>query len=282
MSQAVDSFGKHTPTSAAALAARGIVGALRYHYNLGRAEIDVLHAANIAVGLIAEFDTATWHPPVASPETGPAHGTKAVQVAQALGFPAGAAVWLTIDTAPNGAHQRIRTYFDGAAPIIRAAGYRVGAYGGDRIIDELVDQGRADLAWIAGARSWAEGATSRHACLRQLVAQPSIGGVTVDLNDVLRPDCGWWMPHGTVPTMTTPEANVMLPIYEFPPEQPGAGGAQWLVFFDPTAPNGTRRWHIPNPDALTQLRAAGICSDEVRKVAQGIDANDRIFEAAAL
>lgn len=46
--QAVDSFGIHTRASAQALAAAGIVGALRYHYNTSRLEVDTLHAAILA------------------------------------------------------------------------------------------------------------------------------------------------------------------------------------------------------------------------------------------
>ncbi len=44
--QAVDSFGIHTRASAQALAAAGIVGALRY--NTSRLEVDTLHAAILA------------------------------------------------------------------------------------------------------------------------------------------------------------------------------------------------------------------------------------------
>ena len=148
--QAVDSFGIHTPASTRALAQAGIVGALRYHYNTSRLEVDTLHAAGVAFGLIAEFDTRTWHPPLNNPEVGPDHARKAVAVAQALGMPAGCVIWFTQDTDLQPAqYERALSYWDGADDIVRAAGYRVGAYGEATFIDLLIDlQKEMGLAMI--------------------------------------------------------------------------------------------------------------------------------------
>lgn len=202
--QAVDSFGIHTPASTRALAQAGIVGALRYHYNTSRLEVDTLHAAGVAFGLIAEFDTRTWHPPLNNPEVGPDHARKAVAVAQALGMPAGCVIWFTQDTDLQPAqYERALSYWDGADDIVRAAGYRVGAYGEATFIDLLIDRGKADLAWQAGADGWAQFGRSRHACLWQRVGSPVYAGVTCDPNIILRDDCGWWLPTGAQ-TPSTP------------------------------------------------------------------------------
>ena len=88
--QAVDSFGIHTPASTRALAQAGIVGALRYHYNTSRLEVDTLHAAGVAFGLIAEFDTRTWHPPLDNPEVGPTTPAKPSPSPGPSGCPPGA------------------------------------------------------------------------------------------------------------------------------------------------------------------------------------------------
>lgn len=208
MIQAVDSFGVHTPLSAKALAAAGIRFAARYHYNTSRAEVATLHAAGVGFVLIGEFDTRTWHPPIDSPETGPDHARKAVAVAQAIGYPRGAAIYFTQDTdLTPGQYERALSYWDGGDDIVRAAGYRVGAYGEATFIDLLIDRGKADLAWQAGADSWAGYQTSRHACFRQLPKQATFGGVTCDLNNIQRDDCGAWMPGGA---QQPPEDDVTL------------------------------------------------------------------------
>ncbi len=206
--QAVDSFGIHTRASAQALAAAGIVGALRYHYNTSRLEVDTLHAAGVAFGLIAEFDTRTWHPPLDNPEVGPDHARKAIAVARALGMPAGCVIWFTQDTdlRPD-QYERALSYWDGADDIVRAAGYRVGAYGEATFIDLLIDRGKADLAWQAGADGWAQFGRSRHACLWQRVGSPVYAGVTCDPNIILRDDCGWWLPTGA----QTPSTSIPTP-----------------------------------------------------------------------
>lgn len=204
--QAVDSFGIHTRASAQALAVAGIVGALRYHYNTSRLEVDTLHAAGVAFGLIAEFDTRTWHPPLDNPEVGPDHARRAIASARALGMPAGCVIWFTQDTdlRPD-QYERALSYWDGADDMVRAAGYRVGAYGEATFIDLLIDRGKADLAWQAGADGWAQFGRSKHACLWQRVGSPMYGGVTCDPNVILRDDCGWWLPTGAqTPTTTTP------------------------------------------------------------------------------
>jgi len=195
--QAVDSFGIHTRASAQALAAAGIIGALRYHYNTSRLEVDTLHAAGVAFGLIAEFDTRTWHPPLDNPEVGPDHARKAIAAAQSLGMPAGCVIWFTQDTdlRPD-QYERALSYWDGADDLVRAAGYRVGAYGEATFIDLLIDRGKADLAWQAGADGWAQFGRSKYACLWQRVGSPVYAGVTCDPNVILRDDCGWWLPTG--------------------------------------------------------------------------------------
>lgn len=214
---AVDSFGVHTRASAQALVAAGIFGALRYHYNTSRQEVDVLHAAGVAFGLIAEFDTRTWHPPLDNPEVGPDHARRAIAAARALGMPSGCVIWFTQDTDLQPAqYERALSYWDGADDIVRAAGYRVGAYGEATFIDLLIERGKADLAWQAGADGWAQFGRSKYACLWQRVGSPVYAGVTCDPNVILRDDCGWWLPTGaqtplapaSKPTPTPEEIDV--------------------------------------------------------------------------
>jgi hypothetical protein len=235
---AVDSFGVHTAASARALADAGIRCALRYFYNSTRDEVRILHDHGIAFCLIAEFDTATWHPPMDSPETGAEHARRAVQAAQNIGIPPGAKITLTIDTMVwPGDLDRTRHYFDLAYPILNDAGYLVDAYGGSFVIDDLVDHGLADTSWEAAARSWSSPTgrvgdyqPSRTAHLRQLVEQPTYGGIQTDLNVYVTNPVGEWMPDGSIgghhaPVAPTPEDHAMANKAVFCPDH--TGGVGW-------------------------------------------------------
>lgn len=230
--QAVDSMSPHTERSAAALAAAGIRCALRYHYNLTRAEVDVLHRAGIGVCIIGEFD---YHqggrqvsPLLEAPDSGGAHGTRVVDVARSLGAPNGAVLVLTADVMVRpDQFEIVARYLRGAGPVIRGAGYRVGLYGGSLLIDWAHERGLVDWTWEAAARSWssptgrsADYRPSQSASLRQLVAQPTIGGVTVDLNDYTgRPSPGEWLPDGTASggahTPRQEDDDMPEPVYRF-------------------------------------------------------------------
>jgi hypothetical protein len=211
--QAVDSMTPHSDRSAAALAAEGVRCALRYHYNLTRAEVDRLHRNGVGVCIIGEFDYYQGgrqvSPPLMTPEAGGAHGQRLVDVARSLGTPTGAVLILTADVMVYPERfETVGRYLRLAGEVIRGAGYRVGLYGGSLLIDWAHDHGLVDWTWEAAARSWssptgrsADYMPSQSAALRQLVAQPTFGGVQVDLNDYTgRPCPGEWLPDGTVST----------------------------------------------------------------------------------
>jgi hypothetical protein len=230
--QAVDSMTPHTDRSAAALAAAGIRCALRYHYNISRPEVDRLHRAGIGVCIIGEFD---YHaggrqvsPLLEQPDAGAAHGQRVVDVARSLGAPGGAVLILTADVMVYPSQfDTVARYLRGAGPVIRGAGYRVGLYGGSLLIDWAHEHGLVDWTWEAAARSWssptgrsADYRPSQSAALRQLVAQPTIGGVTCDLNDYTgRPSPGEWLPDGGVSagaqTPRQEDDDMPEPVYRF-------------------------------------------------------------------
>lgn len=179
---AIDSFSPHTDASVAALRRAQCRLALRYHYNLSHAEIDRLHHGGIAVGLIAEFDTLTWHPVRDSPETGADHAVRAVTYARTLGFPSGCVIWLTADSAiPDPV--RSAEYFRLAMPILHRNGYKVGAYGPSGFIDYLYRNQLTDYTWECGAMTWNNWKHSTTAVLRQLPIQQHFGDVQVDINE---------------------------------------------------------------------------------------------------
>lgn len=209
MIQVVDSFSPHTDRSCQALAAQGFAGALRYQYNTSRSEVGRLHAHGLSFGLIFERN---GNAAVVNPSLGLEHGRAAVTFARSIGLPEGCAIYFAeADTmVRRDQYPGARRYWELAAGPTRDAGYRVGAYGGSKLIDHLHSVGAADLTWETGAMSWNEWVHSSTAALRQLLGQPTIGGVQVDLNDVLANDWGQWTPLGA----SIPSARPGPPIPE--------------------------------------------------------------------
>lgn len=206
MTQATDSAGAFNEAGARALGDVGIECALRYHYNLTRPEIDRLHAAGVGVGFIGEYDTLTWHPILAGYATARAQAADTVAKMQHLGFPQGCIAWATSDTgvAPS-SYQAVEPYMQGWSEVVRAAGYRSGLYGGEGLIDWMLDRDLCDAGWAAGATSWNFGHRSDRVVLRQHVGYRSFGGTQCDMNDVLG-DCGHWPAPGQA-TTGTPEGD---------------------------------------------------------------------------
>lgn len=194
--QAVDSFSPHTDLSCQALAAAGIVGALRYQYNTSRAEVDRLHRHGLAFALIFE---RAGNAALVTPELGERHARDAVAFARSIGLPPGA----TIFYAEADTHIRRESfsgatrYWSLAAGPTRDAGYRVGAYGGSKLIDHLREVGVADQTWQTAAESWNEWTESQTRVLRQLIGYRYFGGVQTDVNDVHAADWGQWNADGT-------------------------------------------------------------------------------------
>ncbi len=97
-------------------------------------------------------------------------------------------------------------YFVVLAPLIRAAGYRVGAYGNGAACAALLDAKLIDLAWLWGVRD-SNGSPAFLASNRWTIHQhqPStLFGLSVDIDDV-QGDCGAWVPdNGNTQPVVTP------------------------------------------------------------------------------
>jgi hypothetical protein len=293
--RAVDSFAPHTEVSAAALRAAGISLALRYHYNLTDAEIALLHVQGVDVGLIGEYDTLTWHPILAGPGAGDRHGIDIVAKAVARRFPRGTtALFATSDTGVAPAqYAEAGRYMAPYAARVRAAGYVVGIYGGEGLVDYLLDAGLADEGWGAGATSWNYGHRSERLALRQLPNQAWFGGVLVDLNDRFR-EAGAWLAADLLlpaaalvvgsPTPPAPPAEqdhlTMSDVSDVSVildkiDQLGLGmlalqlnagaprtsfrltDSDWTGYIDRGPTGAPVRVHIPDPATLDMLKAVG-------------------------
>jgi len=198
--QVVDGYNR--PPSAA-IAKAGYAGALCYLYNVTPAEIAAHHAAGLCVGLIAEYDTSTYHPVLAGAPAGKVNGADALGKTRALGAPAksGIALWCTADTdvAPS-QFSTVGAYLDAFSG--QTPGYATGIYGGADLVDWCIVNGHASHGWVAAAASWSHGHVSAHACLEQLVGGQKLPGTDVD--NILQDDWGQWTPQGGPDMPLTP------------------------------------------------------------------------------
>jgi hypothetical protein len=121
---------------------------------------------------------------------------KSLELAKKWGQPKGSAVYFGVDGDFPSA--KPIEYFKAAAPIIRAAGYRVGMYGSGGNCEDLKKAGLVDkdLCWIA-ASSWGWRGTKAILAkgtgfaLKQKVNQKCMGK-SLDYNTVMISDFGQW------------------------------------------------------------------------------------------
>jgi hypothetical protein len=195
-----------------AMRAAGVTGLSRYlswaddrdtlHKVIHQQEFDSLHAARFDILLNWEYAATDW---LGGAAAGQAHGTEAVRQARALGYPAGCAIAGSADfdmtlTQWNGAG---RAYAQAYSAAVRAGGYRAGVYGSWDVLTWCRDTGWFGMYWQAGlATGWSGGRNAQlwpGAHLRQR-STGTIGGVDVDVNDIIQADYGQYRGGG----MTSP------------------------------------------------------------------------------
>jgi hypothetical protein len=81
---------------------------------------------------------------------------RSLSLAGANGQSPGSAIYFGVDGGWSSAKDlaAIKAYFGTAAPVIRAGGFQVGAYGSGLVCNELRKAGLVDLCWLANATAW--------------------------------------------------------------------------------------------------------------------------------
>ncbi|WP_412475374.1 glycoside hydrolase domain-containing protein [Gordonia sp. LUNF6] len=103
-------------------------------------------------------------------------------------------------------------YFKGCCDEIGQAW--VGIYGHSRVVEWAVEDGVVDPRRLWVTRAWSDDDGRGYAALYQRVIDtpsnpgPTVGGITVDVNDVYRPDWGQWSIDRTPGAAPTPEPPV--------------------------------------------------------------------------
>jgi hypothetical protein len=191
-----------TTSHAKAMHALGYRFAMRYWYNLTVAEIERLHAAGLAVGLIFEGGAEAVKPAYYTAERGAVHVNAAVRKAQALGWPRGKTIWYAVDAdVPAELMLRLDDYGARTMGPTTTAGYVAGVYGSGAVLSALLAANHAERAWLAGATAWRGSRDFAGWHMRQTRMQHSpIHGLYVDDDEC--PDleaAGLWLPPSTTP-----------------------------------------------------------------------------------
>lgn len=131
---------------------------------------------------------------------GSSDANRSLQLAASNRQPAGSAIYFGVDGGWSSAKDlaSIKAYFAKAGPIIRAGGYRIGAYGSGLVCTQLLSSGAVDFCWLANATGW-PGYQDFYATKTWTMVQKlpqDCGGKNADFN-VINPDLaqlGEWRP----------------------------------------------------------------------------------------
>lgn len=178
--------------TAAAMAAGGFLGAVRYigtpgrGKNLTRTEAQALLAGGRRIGLVYE-DSAGWM------RGGAPAGAAAARAALADAANCGVGVRCVYfacdeDVTDAALMQTVEQCLDGAAGVLGRG--RVGVYGEADVIDACLSQKHATWGWQT--RAWSGGRVSTRAHLLQQTGYVTVGGVQCDRSTILRDDWGQW------------------------------------------------------------------------------------------
>lgn len=154
-------------------------------------ELRELLAAGLAVGLVYE---STAGRALQGAVAGRSDGILATARARTVGYPAGCALFYSVDFDATAAQlPAVTAYAQAFASAVD--GYVPGGYGGGDVVDQLAAAGRAGACWWQAA-GWSHRRTSANAHLLQRVVKhwPDIPGT--DENVLLRPLplAGWQQP----------------------------------------------------------------------------------------
>ena len=178
---------------ARAVKAAGYGGVIRYLRKEGSswvkpitaAELTDMRAHGLAVAVVYQAVSTSR---ILSGRPGGRHDAQWAQArARDIGVPDPRCIYFAADRDIVGRAQldQVLAYLDGAASVLGRD--RVGVYGEYDVISAALP-GHAAYGWQTAA--WSGGRRSREAHLYQRVGQPLVGGIRVDINDVLKPDFG--------------------------------------------------------------------------------------------
>lgn len=153
-------------------------------------------------------ETADWKQ---GAEGARVHAPQAIELHRAAGGPTGRPIYVAIDDNPTREQydNQIRPYLQTFRTLLSDAGYSMGIYGNYNTINWAIQDGLGEFFW---QHDWgSEGQIHPQVTIHQKAGwQESVGGVTVDVNNVYAKDWGQWAPgdaNGAQPTATATHNN---------------------------------------------------------------------------
>jgi hypothetical protein len=119
---------------------------------------------------------------------GTSDATRSLALAAANGQAKGSAIYFGVDGGWTAAKDlaAIQGYFAKASPLVRAGGFKVGAYGSGLVCSKLLGSGLVDFCWLSNAKGWPQYqaflATNQWTMVQHL--PQDCGGKNVDFNVV--------------------------------------------------------------------------------------------------
>lgn len=140
--------------------------------------------------------------------------SEAIKAARALGAPKGAAIYFACDT--DGIPlATVLDYWRGTA-MVRDAGFANAGYGPHGYCSAALGAHIIDAAFVAGG--WENRLPETGIAIKQNVQTLTVGGVTVDVDEVLLPaSAGLWNGHGLYAPPVVPPAPIPKPPAPKPP-----------------------------------------------------------------
>ena len=131
------------------------------HYYGGSIGKDLTHGSAVATSTLgmwvgAVYEAGGNEPTYFSSNQGKLDAALSIRQAASVKQPSGSAIYFAVDCGPTPAQitANILPYFGAVAVAVRAAGFKVGAYGCGDVLTALKGVGLIDYDWLAGAMGW--------------------------------------------------------------------------------------------------------------------------------
>lgn len=188
---AVDCTGLN-PSQINTLKSNGVNTVGRYLSHSSWKGLSVGEVANIKVAGLQIFSIYESNPTKVSyftADKGKSDAIDAISLAKSLGQPEGTAIYFTVDYDANSADlPAILAYFK--AVKTNLTGYKVGAYGSYTVLNYLHDNNAADY-WFQTV-AWSSGQHCSFLNIYQFQCDKTLGGVSVDYDNLEKADIGSW------------------------------------------------------------------------------------------
>lgn len=190
---AVDCTGL-SPSQISALSKNGVKTVGRYLSRSIWKGLTVGEVANLKAAGIQIFSIYETNPTKASyfsAATGRTDAEEAIAMAKVVGQPEGSSIYFTVDYDAQAADLKdILAYFQAVKASLSDSGYKVGAYGSFTVLNYLHQNNAADY-WFQTV-AWSNGQHCSFLNIYQFQCDKTLGGVSVDYDNLEQDDIGAW------------------------------------------------------------------------------------------